>query len=190
MGSSKLFYYPCRKRGAGLCLVYTRKEIVHPIRDQIASTDIVSPRCTQIKEDLRTRSGAFEFLRSQSNMTGLVSSGIAVISFVCCGLLLAMAIAIDRAQQTCSGCQATALTALRPRLFNVSDSFLDFTSHTVTKPPFPPVTKMWGTFLFQSRQSKSSARAALFPRRKGFSVLLRSQTYSYRDKLAMLGFYL
>lgn len=43
---------------------------------------------------------------------------------------------------TFSGSQATALTAFRPRLFNVKLSLLVLTSHTVTKPALLPVTKI------------------------------------------------
>lgn len=80
---------------------------------------------------------------------------------------------------TLSGSQATALTAFLPKLFRVKLSFFALTSHTVTKPPLLPVTIICGTFLFQSRHSKSSALAAVLPRRKGFVTLLRSDMKSF-----------
>src|SRR5271156_817043 len=68
-------------------------------------------------------SGAFEFLKSQTRMTGSCSRGTAVINLV--GF---------------SGSQATALTAFRPELLSVRLSFLVFISQTVTNPPLLPVT--------------------------------------------------
>lgn len=80
---------------------------------------------------------------------------------------------------TLSGSQATALTAFLPRLLRVRLSFLALTSHTVTKPPLLPVTMICGTFLFQSKHSISSARAAVLPNLNGFETLLRSEMKSY-----------
>lgn len=80
---------------------------------------------------------------------------------------------------TLSGSQATALTGFLPKLFKVKLSFFALTSHTVTKPPLLPVTMMCGTFLFQSTHSKSSALAAVLPRRKGLVTLLRSEMKSF-----------
>ena len=85
---------------------------------------------------------------------------------------------------TFSGSQATELTAFLPKLFKVKLSFLDFTSQTVTKPPLLPVTSIWGTFLFQSKQSKSSALAAVLPSRNGLFVLFRSDMNSYKRSSA------
>lgn len=76
---------------------------------------------------------------------------------------------------TFSGSQATELTALRPMLLSVRLSFLVLTSHTVTKPALLPDTRICATFLFQSRHSISSARAAVPPSRYGFAMLLRSE---------------
>ena len=90
-------------------------------------------------------------------MTGSCSKGTAVMSLV--GF---------------SGSQATALTAFRPELFNVKLSFFVLTSQTVTNPPLLPVTKMCATFLFQSKQSMSSALAAVLPRRIGSVPFSRS----------------
>ena len=79
---------------------------------------------------------------------------------------------------TFSGSHATELTAFLPRLLRVKLSFLDLTSQTVTKPPLLPVTRMCGTFLFQSKQSKSSALAAVLPSLKGLAILCRSDMKS------------
>ena len=80
---------------------------------------------------------------------------------------------------TFSGCHATALTALLPELLRVRDSLFVFTSQTVTNPLLPPVARMWGIFLFQSTESRSSDLDVRLPRRNGDSMLLRSQTYIY-----------
>lgn len=76
---------------------------------------------------------------------------------------------------TFSGSQATELTALRPMLLSVRLSFRVLTSHTVTKPALLPDTRICATFLFQSRHSISSARAAVPPSRYGFAMLFRSE---------------
>lgn len=78
------------------------------------------------------------------------------------------------------GSQETALTALRPMLFRVKLSFLVLTSQTVTKPALLPVTRMWATFLFQSKHSMSSVRAAELPSRDGLSRSFRSEMNSYQ----------
>ena len=84
---------------------------------------------------------------------------------------------------TFSGSQATAATGFRPRSLSVRLSFLVFTSHTVTEPRLLPVTIIWGTFLFQSKHSKSSALPAAFgrpvPRRNGLAILLMSEINIY-----------
>ena len=115
-------------------------------------------------------------------MSGLLSSGIAVASLVdydTVSARLASQCTLVATKHTCAGSQATALTAFLPRLFKVKDSFFALTSHTVTNPPLLPVTRICGTFLFQSSDSKSSARAADVPRRNGFATLLRSDMKSY-----------
>lgn len=80
---------------------------------------------------------------------------------------------------TFSGSQATAPTDFLPKLLRVRLSFFDLTSQTVTNPPLLPVTMICGTFLFQSRHSKSSALAAVFPSRNGFAILFKSEIKSY-----------
>lgn len=87
-------------------------------------------------------------------------------------------IPINAKCHTLSGSHATALTALRPTLFKVRLSFFVLTSQTVTKPALLPVTRICATFLFQSKHSISSVRAALFPNRKGLSTLFRSEMKS------------
>lgn len=79
---------------------------------------------------------------------------------------------------TFAGSHATALTAFRPILLRVRLSFLVLTSQTVTKPALLPVTRMCATFLFQSKHSMSSVRAAAVPSRNGFSTLFRSEMNS------------
>ena len=63
-------------------------------------------------------------------------------------------------------------------LFSVKLSFLVLTSHTVTKPALLPVTRICATFLFQSKHSMSSARAAVPPSLEGFAMSFRSEMYS------------
>lgn len=93
-------------------------------------------------------------------MIGVLSSGVAVRSLV-----------------ELFGSQAIALTALR-LLLRVSEAFLVFKSHTVTKPPAPPVARMCDTFRFQAKHSISSDRAATLPSLKGFSMSLTSKMYN------------
>ncbi len=91
-------------------------------------------------------------------MTGVLSSDVAVKRFV-----------------ELVGSHAIELTGLR-LLFRVSEAFLVFKSHTVTKPPALPVARMLETFRFQATQSMSWAAAV--PRRKAVEVSLMSQTNS------------
>ena len=86
-------------------------------------------------------SGAFEFRRSHSKITGAESSGVAVNNYV-----------------ALFGSHAIASTALR-LLFRFKVAFFVFKSHTVTNPPTEPVARICGTFLFQAMHSKSSDRA-------------------------------
>ena len=137
--------------------------------------DVSAVKKISWRGNILTRSGAFEFLRSQTRITGLVSSGVAVISFVAYGDFSQHATDLQSLILTFSGSHATALTAFLPKLSSVKLSFFALTSHTVTNPPLPPVTRMCGIFLFQSTDSKLSALDAGVPRRKGLETLFRSE---------------